>query len=168
MVEIAQSIKTKIQRKELSTDEMNDIQQVMFNMGMTDGFTSHVSKDISGKKFYQDLAREIELFLDKVINSERFSGVIGLVDLYCLYNRARGTDLVSPEDLNIACAALNDTSQKYMLKTYTKSGIKTIQLRSFNEKTYFEKLSKVLSEQPGLTCDKLSSFLKINVNVMRE
>lgn len=137
-------------------------------MGMTDGFTSHVSKDISGKKFYQDLAREIEQFLDKVINSERFSGVIGLVDLYCLYNRARGTDLVSPEDLNIACAALNDSSSKYMLKAYTKSGIKTIQLKSFNEKTYFEKLSKVLSEQPGLTCDKLSSFLKINVNVMRE
>jgi ESCRT-II complex subunit VPS36 len=118
----------------------------MFNMGMTDGFTSHVSKDISGKKFYQDLAREIEQFLDKVINSERFSGVIGLVDLYCLYNRARGTDLVSPEDLNIACAALNDSSSKYMLKAYTKSGIKTIQLKSFNEKTYFEKLSKVLSE----------------------
>jgi hypothetical protein len=29
-------------------------------MGMTDGFTSHVSKEISGKKFYQDLAKEIE------------------------------------------------------------------------------------------------------------
>jgi hypothetical protein len=29
-------------------------------MGMTDGFTSHVSKDISGKKFYKDLAIEIE------------------------------------------------------------------------------------------------------------
>ena len=128
----------------------------MFNMGMTDGFTSHVSKEISGTKFYRDLAQEIEKFLDKVINSERFSGVIGLVDLYCLYNRARGTDLVSPEDLNVACASLNDISQKYMLKTYTKSGIKTIQLKSFNEKTYFEKLANILCEQPGLTCDKLS------------
>ena len=40
----------------------------MFNMGMTDGFTSHVSKEISGKKFYQDLALEIGHFLDKIIN----------------------------------------------------------------------------------------------------
>jgi hypothetical protein len=55
-----------------------------------------------------------------------------------------------------------------MLKTYSKSGIKTIQLKSFNETTYFEKLANVLSEQPGLTCDKLSQFLKINVNVMKE
>ena len=82
----------------------------MFNMGMTDNFTSHVSKSISGKKFYQDLAREIENFLDKIINQERFSGVIGLIDLFCLYNRARGTDLVSPEDMNVAIFALNDFS----------------------------------------------------------
>ena len=82
----------------------------MFNMGMADNFTSHVSKNISGKKFYVDLAREIESFIDKIINSERFSGVIGLVDLYCLYNRARGTDLIGPEDMNLACLNLDQTS----------------------------------------------------------
>jgi hypothetical protein len=49
---IANNIKGRIQKKELTNDEMNDIQQVMFNMGMTDGFTSHVNKDVSGKKFY--------------------------------------------------------------------------------------------------------------------
>lgn len=54
--------------KELSDKEMSEIQEVMFNMGMTDGFTSHVSKEISGKKFYQDLALEIGHFLDKIIN----------------------------------------------------------------------------------------------------
>lgn len=82
---------------------MSEIQQVMFNMGMTDNFTSHVSKEISGKKFYSDLARELEKFLSNIIESDRFSGVIGLTDLFCLYNRARGTDLVSPQDLKIAC-----------------------------------------------------------------
>jgi len=56
--------------------------------------------------------------LDKVISSERFNGVIGLIDLFCLYNRARGTDLVSPEDMNVACAAMNDFSSKYMVKAY--------------------------------------------------
>ena len=52
MVKIAQQIKNKIRQKELSENEMSEIQEVMFNMGMTEGFTSHVSKDISGKKFY--------------------------------------------------------------------------------------------------------------------
>jgi len=128
MVAIAKQIKTKISRKEINANEMSEIQEVMFNMGMTDNFTSHVSKEISGKKFYQDLAKEIGTFLDTVIESERFSGVIGLVDLFCLYNRARGTDLVSPKDLNIACVCLDQFSQKYMLKTYIRSGVKCIQL----------------------------------------
>jgi ESCRT-II complex subunit VPS36 len=56
------------------------------------------------------LAKELEVFLDKVISSERFSGVIGLIDLYCLYNRARGTDLISPKDIDLACGIINETS----------------------------------------------------------
>ena len=99
MVVIAKTIRQKITAKELTENEMSDIQQVMFNMGMTEDFTSHVSKDISGKQFYQELSSEIEKFLNTVIESDRFSGVIGLIDLFCLYNRARGTDLVSPQDL---------------------------------------------------------------------
>mmetsp|Transcript_5543 Transcript_5543/g.9468 ORF Transcript_5543/g.9468 Transcript_5543/m.9468 type:complete len:98 (-) Transcript_5543:511-804(-) len=96
---------------------MKEIQEVMFNMGMT-GFTSFVSKQVSGKKYYQDLAAEVEAYLDKVIGLEKFSGVIGLLDLFCMYNRARGTDLVSPEDLNLACVAIDQKSARFMLKEY--------------------------------------------------
>ena len=123
---------------------------------------------MSGNKFYQDLANEIEKFLNTVIESDRFSGVIGLIDLFCLYNRARGTDLVSPKDLNIACVSIDRRSQKYMLKTYTASGIKCMQLKSFNEDAYYKKLADKLTETPGMTADKLASSLKINVAVMRE
>jgi hypothetical protein len=55
-----------------------------------------------------------------------------------------------------------------MLKKYTKSGIKCIQLRSFNENAYFQKLADILTEQPGLTADKLATHLKINAVVMKE
>lgn len=164
---LAETIKRKIKGKEMSENEMKEIEEVMFNMGMTDNFTSHVSKSISGKHFLQDLAEEIELFLDRVINTERFSGVIGLVDLFCLYNRARGTDLVSPEDLNSACGLINQNSSKYMIKQY-KSGIKTIQLKTFSETGYYEKISKVLAENEGMTADKLATHFKINVGIMKE
>lgn len=109
MVGIAEQIKTKLEKKELNQDseEMKEIQAVMFNMGITGAsdFNSQVSKDIAGKQFHTQLATELEKFLDSIIN--RFGGVIGLVDLYCMYNRARGTDLISPEDLTIACTKLN-------------------------------------------------------------
>jgi len=83
-----------------------------------------VSKDVAGKNYHHELAYEIEKFLESVV--DKFGGVVGLVDLYCMYNRARGTDLISPEDLNLACGRLNNISQKFMLKVY-RSGVKTIQ-----------------------------------------
>ena len=82
-----------------------------------------MSKDVAGKNYHNELAFEIEKFLETVI--EKFGGVVGLVDLYCMYNRARGIDLISPEDLNVACSRLNSISQKFMLKIY-RSGVKTI------------------------------------------
>ena len=47
----------------------------------------------------------MEKFASDVI--DKFGGVLALVDLYCLYNRARGTDLISPDDLLISCEKLN-------------------------------------------------------------
>ena len=128
MVVIAEQIKSKLARKELNveSDEIKEIQSVMFNMGITGAsdFSTQVSKDISGKNYHSELALELEKFLESVV--DKFGGVIGLVDLYCMYNRARGTDLISPEDLNVACSKLSATSQKFMLKIY-RSGVKTIQ-----------------------------------------
>jgi len=92
-------------------------------MGIASDFSTQVSKDTSGKNYHQALAYEIEKFLDTIIG--KFGGVIGMVDLYCMYNRARGTDLISPEDLNIACSNINYNSKNFALKTYA-SGVKTI------------------------------------------
>jgi ESCRT-II complex subunit VPS36 len=75
-----------------------------------------VYRDLAGKNYFVELAREVEKFLVSVL--EKFGGVLALVDVYCMYNRARGTDLISPEDLLIACQKLHDMSDKVMLKTY--------------------------------------------------
>ena len=56
MVTIAEQIKSKLQRKELNleSEEMKEIQAVMFNMGIAGAteFNSEVSKDIAGKNFH--------------------------------------------------------------------------------------------------------------------
>jgi hypothetical protein len=46
LVGIANTIKTKIEKKEITadTDEMKEIQQVMFNMGLINDFSSQVTK----------------------------------------------------------------------------------------------------------------------------
>jgi len=107
LVKVAETIQNKIKRKELdsNSEEMKEIQSVMFNMGLAGNLSVGVSKDLAGKHYFSELAKEIEKFCGQVL--ERFGGVLALVDLYCLYNRARGTDLISPEDLMIACEKLN-------------------------------------------------------------
>lgn len=66
---------------------------------------------------------------------DKFGGVLALVDLYCMYNRARGTDLISPEDLLIACEKMNNMQEsKVILRTFT-SGVKVVQ-NSKNIYTY--------------------------------
>jgi ESCRT-II complex subunit VPS36 len=81
-------------------------------------------RDLAGKNYYVELAREVEKFTFNVL--DKFGGVLALVDLYCLYNRARGTDLISPEDLMIACQKLSDLQDgKVTLRTF-QSGVKVV------------------------------------------
>lgn len=80
----------------------------MFNMGMANDFSSTVSKDLSGKHYHRELANEVESFLCKGV-LEKQGGVVALIDLYCMYNRARGTDLVSPDDIFMAVRILSNT-----------------------------------------------------------
>ena len=111
----------------------------MFNMGIASDFQTQVSRDTTGKNNFHDaLAYEIEQFLSSII--DKFGGVVGLVDLYCMYNRARGTDLISPDDMNIACKKLNQNSAKFMLKEYA-SGLRTMQSKEFNAESYYKKLA---------------------------
>ena len=128
-------------------------------------FSSTVSKDTSGKSFHKQLSLEIEDFLNTALN--KFGGVLGLVDLYCLYNRARGTDMISPEDLLIAVNQLNETSTKYMIRNYT-SGLKTVQSRLFKEDQYYEMIAGKLQQEGCLSTMKLAEAMKVNVALMKE
>ena len=44
-----------------------------------------------------ELSRQLADFLEKPL--QQSGGIMTLPDVYCLYNRARGTELVSPDDL---------------------------------------------------------------------
>ena len=77
--------------------EMKEIQEIMFGMGIGNEFTSTVTKETAGSNYIDELAKEIEQFVRLSISD--YGGLIGLIDLYCVYNRSRGTDMISPEDL---------------------------------------------------------------------
>lgn len=67
------------------------------------GITSPVTRASAGARYHQELARQLADFLAGPL--AKAGGVMMLPDVYCLFNRARGTELVSPDDLLQACDA---------------------------------------------------------------
>lgn len=85
-----------------TTDEEMGSKQDMQDWLLSVGIASPVTKESAGALYHQQLSRQLADFVK--IPLERAGGMTALIDVYCLFNRARGTELISPEDLLQACA----------------------------------------------------------------
>mmetsp|Transcript_19693 Transcript_19693/g.54686 ORF Transcript_19693/g.54686 Transcript_19693/m.54686 type:complete len:376 (+) Transcript_19693:78-1205(+) len=61
------------------------------------GIASPVTKDTAGRLYHRELSRQLSDFLAAPLG--RAGGMMTLQEVYCLFNRARGAELVSPDDL---------------------------------------------------------------------
>ena len=75
--------------------EIMAMEDIMMNIGIV----SPVTKFTAGRMYHQELARQVADVLMRENRLQRLGGMITLPDLYCLFNRARGLEIVSPEDL---------------------------------------------------------------------
>ncbi|KAI3857613.1 hypothetical protein MKW98_028877 [Papaver atlanticum] len=80
-----------------TTDEEMGSKQDMQDWLLSVGIASPVTKESAGALYHQQLSRQLADFVK--IPLERAGGMIALIDVYCLFNRARGTELISPVDL---------------------------------------------------------------------
>ncbi len=53
----------------------------------------------------------------------RVGGMMTLPDVYCLFNRARGTELVSPDDLLVTCRLLPSVGGGLQLHTLQSGAV---------------------------------------------
>ena len=63
----------------------------------------------AGTRYHVELSRELADFLTERL--KRAGGLMPLTDVYCLFNRARGTELVSPDDLLAAAELMPKVGQ---------------------------------------------------------
>lgn len=85
-----------------TNDEEMGSKQEMQDWLLRVGIISPVTKESAGALYHQQLSRQLADFV--ILPLEKAGGMIALIDVYCLFNRARGTELISPEDLLQACA----------------------------------------------------------------
>ncbi|PKI49762.1 hypothetical protein CRG98_029849 [Punica granatum] len=111
-------------------DEEMGSKEEMQDWLLSVGIISPVTKESAGALYHQQLSRQLADFVK--IPLERSGGVINLIDVYCLFNRARGTELISPEDLLQACSLWDKFDIPVMLRKFD-SGVMVIQSKSHRD-----------------------------------
>ena len=119
------------------------MQEELLSMGIADP----VTKDTAGKKYYQQLARQLDEFLVKPL--ERAGGMMTMQEVFCLFNRARGTELITPHDLTEAVSRLQKVGSPLIVKAFD-SGVKVVCSASLDNEKVLEGLLKLVKPQEGL------------------
>jgi ESCRT-II complex subunit VPS36 len=107
--------------EERKTSENDAASMEMREMLVSLGIASPVTKASAGALYHRQLSRQLADWLPQALAQN--GGILALPDVFCLFNRARGAELVSPEDVLKAC------------QLWQSLGIKNVQFRRFDSGT---------------------------------
>lgn len=165
LVSMSQELKglaLKLKQMDESQDpELAEIKATMANMG----FTSGVTKEIAGKNYIQQLSREICDFIKEPIQCN--GGILPVLDAYCIYNRARGGDLISPSEMSQACEMFENLQLPLRVKVLA-SGTKALQLGGHAVEELMQEIIKKINESGHLSAKEASDLFSINRNIALE
>ncbi|XP_062091632.1 vacuolar protein sorting-associated protein 36 [Humulus lupulus] len=130
-----------------SNDEEMGSKQEMQDWMLSIGIISPVTKESAGALYHQQLARQLADFVK--IPLEKSGGMINLIDIYCVFNRARGTELISPEDLLQACSLWEKFDVPVMLRKFD-SGVRVIQNKSHSDEEVFARIKTLVTKPDAL------------------
>jgi ESCRT-II complex subunit VPS36 len=163
LVNVIQKYVATLQRQpESSSDDQDeDIRQLaslLSDMGMASALTKN---DVRGDQdqYMQILARQIADFI--LPKLKQIGGVMTLTDVFCLFNRARGTNLISPDDLCKAMELTKTLNLGVFLREFP-SGIKVVQLEAMENTSISKKLLALCAESDSLTVLQASRALHIS------
>ncbi|GAN02962.1 vacuolar protein sorting protein [Mucor ambiguus] len=163
MVKLAEAISNKVSKDPTNEDnEMSTLRTHLLNLGIA----SPVTKGSAGSIYHQELSRELADFLAKFFQKE--DDMKSLTDVYCLFNRARGTALISPEDLYKASQQFEQLKLPFRLRKFP-SGLLVIQSIDMNDNRAASRVLRHVKEQGGgLTALQLAEIEKLALAVAVE
>ncbi|KAK2504023.1 hypothetical protein MC885_002645, partial [Smutsia gigantea] len=165
MVELSKSIATKIKDKQgdITEDETIRFKSYLLSMGIANPVTRETCG--SGTQYHMQLARQLAGILQAPL--EERGGIMSLTEVYCLVNRARGMELLSPEDLVNACKMLEALKSPLRLRVFD-SGVMVIELQSHREEEMVASTSETVSEKGSLTSEEFAKLVGMSVLLAKE
>ncbi|KAL7126291.1 hypothetical protein ABFS83_14G176400 [Erythranthe nasuta] len=130
-----------------ANDEELGTKEEMQDWLLSVGIVSPVTKESAGALYHQQLSRQLADFVK--IPLERAGGMINLIDIYCLFNRARGTELISPDDLLQACSLWEKFDVSVMLRKFD-SGVMVIQSKTHSDEEVFARIKSLIMKPEAL------------------
>ncbi|XP_013185669.2 vacuolar protein-sorting-associated protein 36 [Amyelois transitella] len=165
MVAISKNISTKIREKQgdISEDDTVRFKSYLMSLGIDDPVTRDAFR--SDSEYYMGLSQQISDMMVAVLME--CGGIMSLADVWCRVNRARGLELISPEDLLNACKLLQTIGAPMSLRKFP-SGACVLQLNSHRDEEVAKTTSQLLEENGFLTPVKLSQIASVSVLLARE
>lgn len=162
------------------TREAEDLSSILQDIGIA----SPVTKTSAGTRYHQQLARQLADFLSSPPGKragartllDMFGGMMTLPDVFSVFNRARGTELVSPADLLATARLLGPTKLGMSLRRFA-SGVLVIQADSHSDQAVSEKLVKAAEAEAaaagggwgdGLVATQVARDLRVSVTLAVE
>ncbi|KPJ01895.1 Vacuolar protein-sorting-associated protein 36 [Papilio xuthus] len=165
MVSISKTISAKIREKQgdISEDDTVRFKSYLMSLGIDDPVTRDTFR--SDSDYYVGLAQQISDMMVAVLMD--CGGIMSLADVWCRVNRARGLELISPEDLLNACKLLQTIGAPMSLRKFP-SGACVLQLNSQRDEEVARSTSQLREENGTLTPVKLSQLANVSVLLARE
>uniref|UniRef100_A0A674PLM2 Vacuolar protein-sorting-associated protein 36 n=1 Tax=Takifugu rubripes TaxID=31033 RepID=A0A674PLM2_TAKRU len=165
MVELSRSIANKIKDKQgdITEDETIRFKSYLLSMGIANPVTRETHG--SGTHYHLQLAKQLGTMLQAPL--EERGGMMALTEVYCLVNRARGMELLSPEDLVNACKMFESLKLPLRLRVFD-SGVMVVQLQSHSEEEMIASALDSVSDKGSLTAEEFAKLLGLSVLLSKE
>ncbi|XP_031628014.1 vacuolar protein-sorting-associated protein 36 [Contarinia nasturtii] len=162
MVAISKVISSKIRERhgDISEDETVRFKSYLMSLGIDDPVTRDSAA--SNSEYFQLLANQIcAMLLDPIIEA---GGMMSLADVYCRVNRARGLELLSPEDLLNACQMLDGPIK---LRKFP-SGAMVLQIETHSDEIVSQETFEAVEKAKSITVEELAQLLSISLLLAQE
>lgn len=165
MVTMVNKFAAKIEEKKgsLSEDETIQFKAYLLSVGIANPVTRETHG--SGSVYHKELSKELAVFLEKPL--QKAGGMMTLADVYCRFNRARGMELVSPDDLVNACRMFELLGLPMRMRQF-ESGVLVVQSLSHSEEAIIKDTAKLVKEHDSLSAEELSRQAGVSIMLARE
>ncbi|XP_059481593.1 vacuolar protein-sorting-associated protein 36 [Neocloeon triangulifer] len=164
MVQLSKNISDKIKETqgEISDDETVHFKSYLLSLGIEDPVTRDNSR--SESQYHKNLAKQISTTLQEQI--KEIGGMMTLPEAYCRVNRARGLDMLSPDDMLKSCQLMTTLDLPLTLKKF-ESGVQVLHLNTHKE-SIIKTTTQAVRDNGSFTAEELAQTLGTAVLLARE